>query len=593
MPQRIEDYALIGNGETAALVGKNGSIDWLAFPRFDSPACCAALLGSEQNGRWLLAPDTEKYTVTRRYRPGTLVMETEFSTRDGAVVIIDCMDRRPGQGDVLRLVRGLRGRVSLQLELALRFEYGSVVPTISRDSGGRWKALASRGQALLSTPVKADVKDGIVSARFTVAEGEEVPFALTWAASTVDPPDSPDVKACIERITRTWDEWSSRFQSKASWSEAVLRSLITVKALTHCEWGGVVAAATTSLPEKIGGSLNWDYRYCWLRDAAFTLFAFANSGYRQEAKAWHAWLMRALAQSPEHMQIMYEISGERRLAENVIPWLSGYEGSKPVRIGNAAASQLQLGVFGDVVDMLYHSYKFGVAKIEDVWPVQKKLLDHLEKIWKKPDEGIWEMRSDPRQFTFSKVMAWAAFDRAIRTVEEFGVEGPVKKWRKIRTKIHNTVCRSGFSRWSNSFIQSFGTRRLDASLLLIPTVGFLPADDPRMLGTVKAIEKHLMRDGLVYRYKGSEGLVDTEGSFLACNFWLVDNYILQNRMAEAHALFDRLLALRNDVGLLSEEYDTKSKRLVGNFPQVFSHVALINTAHRLTRGPNPAGSARM
>lgn len=596
MALKIEDYALIGNGETVALVGKNGSIDWLAFPRYDSPACFAALVGTEQNGRWVIAPATNKYTVTRRYRPGTLVLETEFSTRDGTVVVIDFMDHRPGDGDVLRLVRGLRGRVSLQSDLALRFEYGSVTPSISRDSNGRWRAVAANGQALLATPVNAELVQGKMSAQFTVAEGEEVPFALTWAESTVDPPESPDVRSCLDRVTETWEQWSGRFNSTSPWSEAILRSLVTVKALTHRQWGGIVAAATTSLPEKLGGHLNWDYRFCWLRDATFTLFAFANFGYREEAKAWHAWLMRALAQSPGHMQIMYEISGGRRLAENEIPWLDGYEGSKPVLIGNAASQQLQLGVFGEVVDMLYHSCKSGIANIEDTWEVEKKLLDHLEKIWTKPDEGIWEIRSHPRRFTFSRVMVWVAFDRAIRAVEEFGVDGPVKKWRKLRTKIHNAVCRSGFSRWANSFVQSFGSSDLDASLLLIPTVGFLPADDPRMLGTVKAIEKHLMRDGFVYRFKRGkwhERLVNAEGSFLACNFWLVDNYVLQNRMTEANELFGRLLALRNDVGLLSEEYDPKTKRLLGNFPQVFSHVALINTAHRLARGAFPEGSVRI
>jgi len=595
MSLKIEDYALIGNGVTVALVGKNGSIDWLAFPRYDSSACFAALVGSEQNGRWLIAPTAKKYKVTRRYRPGTLVLETEFSTRDGAAVVIDTMDYRPGKGDVLRLVRGLRGRVSFRLDLALRFEYGSVAPTISRDSEGRWRAVAANGQALLATPLPTDLKDARICAEFSVSEGEEIPFALTWAESTVDPPDSPDVKSCLDRITGTWEQWSSRFDSNTPWAEAVLRSLITVKALTHRQWGGVVAAATTSLPEKLGGNLNWDYRFCWLRDATFTLFAFASFGYEGEAKAWHAWLMRALAQSPEHLQIMYEVSGGRRLAEDVIPWLSGYEGSRPVLIGNAASQQLQLGVLGEVVDMLYHSYKSGLVKVEEVWEVEKKLLDQLEKIWMRPDEGIWELRSGPRQFTFSKVMVWAAFDRAIRTAEEYGIDGPVKKWRKFRTKIHNAVCRSGFDRWSNSFVQSFGSRHVDASLLLIPTVGFLPADDPRMLGTVKAIEKHLMNDGFVYRFKRAkwyDRLGKAEGSFLACNFWLVDNYILQNRLAEAHQLFERLLAIRNDVGLLSEEYDPKTKRLLGNFPQVFSHVALINTAYRFSRRQTSTGSAR-
>lgn len=596
MALKIEDYALIGNGETVALVGKNGSIDWLAFPRYDSPACFAALVGSDQNGRWLIAPTSKKYSVTRRYRPGTLVLETEFSTQDGAAVVIDSMDFRPGKGDVVRLVRGLRGRVSLQLDLAIRFEYGSVAPNITHDSDGRWKAVAANGQALFATPLSADLKDARITRQFTVAEGEEVPFALTWAESTVDPPDSPDVEACLQRSTKVWEEWSSRFDSKMPWAEAVLRSLITVKALTHRQWGGVVAAATTSLPEKLHGDLNWDYRFCWLRDATFTLFAFAKFGYEGEAKAWHAWLMRALAQSPEHMQIMYEVSGGRRLAENEIPWLSGYENSKPVRIGNAASQQLQLGVFGEVVDMLYHSYTNGIAKVQDVWEVQTKLLNHLEKIWMEPDEGIWELRSAPRPFTLSKVMVWAAFDRAVRTVEEYNVDGPIEKWRKLCTKIHNTVCRSGFSRRLNSFVQSLGSSELDASVLLIPTVGFLPADDPRMLGTVKAIEKHLMRDGFVYRFKRSkwyEKLGQAEGSFLACNFWLVDNYILQGRIAEAHQLFERLLGIRNDVGLLSEEYDPKTKRLLGNFPQVFSHVALINTAHRFARGSTARGHARM
>ena len=596
MPQRIEDYALIGNCETTALVGKNGSIDWLGFPRYDSAACCAALLGSEENGRWLISPASNKYNVTRRYRPGTLVLETEFSTRSGSVVVIDCMDRRPGEGDVLRLLQGVRGKVSMQMELALRFDYGSVVPYISLRSDGCWRLTAGSNQTVLSTPVELSSKDGKLTAKFTISEGEQIPFALTWASSIAAPPKPPSVETAIANITDAWKKWARRFDTTMPWSEAILRSLITVKALTHCEWGGIVAAATTSLPERIGGPCNWDYRFCWLRDATFTLFAYSDFGFQEEAKAWHCWLMRVLAQSPDKMEILYEISGDRRLDGYKIPWLNGYEKSKPVHVGNAAATQLQVGVFGEVVDMLYHSYKNGIAKVEDVWGVEKKLLDHLATIWNKPGEGIWEMRSKPRHFTHSKVMAWVAYDRAIKTVEEFGVDGPVEKWRKLRTKIHNKVLRSGFSRWSNAFVQSFGSHRLDASVLLIPTVGFLPADDRRMLGTVKAVEKHLMHDGLVYRYKPTGELNlcgGAEGAFLACNFWLVDNYVLQNRLPEARALFEKILALRNDVGLLSEEYDPKSKRLVGNFPQVFSHVSLINTAHRLSGRMRSSGRARV
>jgi len=585
MAQLIEDYALIGNNATAALVGRNGSIDWLCFPRFDSAACFAALLGSGENGHWTIAPKAERPRITRRYRPGTLVLETEFSTPDGTVILIDCMDRRGEHQDVVRLVRGVRGKVPMQMELVVRFGYGSVIPWVSRLPDDRLRVVAGPDQVVFSTPIPLRGEDLTTRADFVVEEGNEVPFYLTWSYSDGPMPAQPDAATVIENVTRAWEKWSNKYKSEGPWSEAVLRSLITLKALTHHRTGGIVAAATTSLPEEIGGERNWDYRYCWLRDSTFTLYALMEAGFIEEAKNWRDWLLRAVAGSPDQMQIMYGVAGERRLTEFELSELPGYEGSQPVRIGNAASEQLQLDVYGEVLDAFYQARRKGLGRLEPAWALERTLVNHIEKIWVEPDDGIWEIRGKRRHFVHSKVMAWVAVDRAVRTIQEFGEEGPLDRWIRLRADIHDEVCRFGFSREMNSFVQYFGGKELDASLLFLPLVGFLPADDPRMLSTVAAIEKHLTSDGFVARYdtrSSVDGVPGSEGVFLACSFWLVDNLVLQKRLDEARALFERLLALRNDVGLLSEEYAPKERRQLGNFPQAFSHLALVNTAHNLS-----------
>jgi GH15 family glucan-1,4-alpha-glucosidase len=591
MSLRIEDYALIGDGSTAALVGNNGSIDWLAFPRFDSAACFAALLGTEENGRWLIAPTSKNVQVKRRYRPATLVLETEFSTNEGTVVLTDCMDHQDRRHDVYRLIRGTRGWVAMRMELIIRFEYGSVVPWVTRIYDGRLRAVAGPEQLTLATPAPLRGEDLKTLSEFTVEEGEEVSFCLTWSPSFEKSPPARDAAPTIEHVAHSWEHWAKGHKPKGPWPEAVLRSLITLKALTHHSTGGIVAAPTTSLPEQAGGPRNWDYRFCWLRDSTFTLYALLQAGFEEEAKAWREWLLRAIAGSPSQMQIMYGVAGERRLSEYELDWLPGYENSSPVRVGNAASEQLQLDVYGEVLDSLYQARRTGLAGLEAAWNLEKALVKHLETIWHEPDEGIWEVRGGRQQFTYSKVMAWVAFDRAVRTIQEFGAEGPVHRWIKLRDHIHNEVCRHGFDREMGSFVQFFGSKELDASLLLIPLVGFLPADDPRIRGTVAAIEKHLLVDGFVARYNTNtavDGLPGREGAFLACTFWLADNYVLQHRDQEARELFERLLALRNDVGLLSEEYDPRAKRMLGNFPQALSHLALVNTAHNLSGGEKPA-----
>ena len=586
MTQLIEDYALIGNNASAALVGRNGSIDWLAFPRFDSAACMAKLLGNNENGFWMLAPKAEEPKVTRRYRPGTLILETEFSTEQGTVVVIDCMDRRNEDQDVIRLVRGLKGVVPMYMEIVLRFDYGTVVPWASRIDETRLQAIAGPERVVLDTPVEVRGEDLRSLADFEIHEGEEIPFVLTWNHSFQPVPPRVNAAHMIDASTKSWMKWSSRFGGQGVYSEAVLRSLITLKALTHHRTGGIVAAATTSLPEEIGGERNWDYRFCWLRDSTFTLYALIQSGFLEEARAWRDWLLRAIGGDPEQMQIMYGVAGERRLTEFELPDLAGYEGSVPVRIGNAASGQLQLDVYGEVLDSLYQARKHGLSGLDASWSLQKALVHHLEKIWSHPDDGIWEVRGPRRHFVHSKVMAWVAVDRAVRTIEEYQEEGPVERWRKLRSEIHAEVCRLGFSKELNSFVQYFGSKELDASLLMLPLVGFLPADDPRIVGTVAAVEKHLLRDGFVARYDNRssvDGLRGTEGAFLACSFWLVDNYVLQGRHEEAQKLFERLLLLRNDVGLLAEEYDWSEQRQLGNFPQAFSHLALVNTAFNIDR----------
>lgn len=589
----IEDYALIGNCETAALVGRDGSIDWLGLPRFDSAACFAALLGQPKNGRWRIGPARSGARATRRYRDGSLILETRFETEDGAVLLVDCMGRRDEGTDLVRLIRGERGRFALRMELVIRFEYGCLVPWVRRLEDGRLTAVAGPDRVTLSTPAELHGKGLATVAEFTVGAGDEVPFILTWSPSFRPIPKPADAHSTIETATTGWRDWAKAHQAEGSgeWAEAVLRSLITLKALTHRDTGGIVAAATTSLPEQLGGPRNWDYRFCWLRDATITLYALLNSGFVEEAGAWREWLLRAIAGAPEQMQIMYGIAGERRLTEYEVPWLAGYEGAAPVRIGNAASGQLQLDVYGEVLDALYQARRMGLAPSEAGWRLERTLVEYLERVWDQPDEGLWEVRGGRRHFTHSKVMVWVAFDRAIRTVEEFGLDGPVARWRALRERIHAEVCRHGFDPELGSFVQSYGAKVVDASLLLLPLVGFLPADDPRIRGTVAAIEARLLRDGFVARYdpeRTADGLPGGEGAFLACSFWLADNYVLQGRYDDARALFERLLALRNDVGLLAEEYDPRARRQVGNFPQAFSHVALVNTAHNLTRAFGPA-----
>lgn len=591
MSQPIEDYACIGNCETMALVGKNGSIDWLGFPNFESDACFAALLGDETNGRWLIAPRHERPRVRRSYRDRTLVLETEFSTPEGTVLLIDCMRRDGGGSEVLRLVRGIRGKVPMQMDLIVRFNYGSVAPWVTRLPDKRLRAVAGPDQLLVAAEVELEGRDLTTVADFSVSEGEDVAFSLRWGRSYGGIPKSPDVRHAVESVTNEWRKWSDRYQRQDKYSDAVVRSLITLKALTHHASGGIAAAGTTSLPELLGGSRNWDYRYCWLRDATFTLYALMASGFVEEAKAWREWLLRAVAGSPEKMQIMYTLRGDRRLIEFELPWLAGYENSKPVRVGNAASEQIQLDVYGEVIDVLYTSRTMRLSHPEESWPLERALVERLEQIWNQPDEGIWEIRGVPRHFTHSKAMAWAALDRAVRTSEEFQLEGSADRWRKLRAEIHDQICRLAFNQRLGSFVQYFGSDRVDASLLLLPLVGFLPPDDPRMIGTVAAIEQQLLHDGFVARYQTEsrvDGLKGREGAFLACSFWLVDNYVLQHREKEAEELFEKLLDLRNDVGLLSEQYDPVAKRLIGNFPQAFSHVALVNSAHNLTKEESPA-----
>jgi len=592
MPCRIEDYALIGDCQAAALVGRDGSIDWLCWPRFDSDACFAALLGTSENGRWQVAPVDEGARVTRRYRPNTLILETRFETSEGAVTLIDFMPIRAVNSSIIRIVVGERGRVRMRTEVVLRFGYGAIVPWVSRLVDGTLRAIAGPDMVVLRTTVPLTGQNMRTVGEFEVAAGDSVPFVLSYASSHLPAPGPLDPRSSIDITEAFWTEWASRCPEAGYCHDTVVRSLITLKACTYWPTGAIIAAPTTSLPEQLGGTRNWDYRYCWLRDATLILLALVHAGYSEEAVAWREWLLRAVAGSPGQVQIMYGIAGERRLSEWEVPWLAGYASSKPVRIGNAASGQLQLDVFGEVIDALYQARMQGLVTADpSAWGMQLATMSHLERIWKKPDEGIWEVRGGPQHFTYSKAMCWVSFDRVITAAERFGLDGPLDRWRRIRAEIHADVCERGFDADLGSFVQSYGSKQLDASLLLLPQVGFLPADDPRILGTVAAIEKRLLVDGFVLRYdsgKVGDGLPPGEGAFLACSFWLVDAYVLQNRHAEAHALFDRLCALRNDVGLLSEEYDPAAKCLVGNFPQAFSHVGLINSAFNLTRAEKPA-----
>jgi carbohydrate kinase (thermoresistant glucokinase family) len=582
LPLDIEDYALIGDCTTAALVGRNGSIDWLCWPRFDSGALFAALLGTSEHGRWRISPADPRPRTSRSYHDDTLVLETVFDTADGSVALIDFMPMGQGSSSVIRLVKGRGGKVAMQMHLALRFDYGITVPWVTRlEDGSGMRAIAGASQAVLRSPVPFQGENFATIAEFDVAEGECVPFVLTYGQSHLPTPTGIDWNAALQETESFWRGWSTRCSHVGPWREAVKRSLLTLKALTYAETGGIVAALTTSLPEQLGGQRNWDYRYCWLRDATFTLMALVYAGYGDEAWAWGQWLQRSVAGSPHQLQIMYGLSGERQLIEWEVPWLPGYRGAGPVRVGNAASAQLQLDVYGELIDALYQGRTLGLGPIGAGWQLQQKLIEHLEQIWEQPDEGIWEVRGGRRHFTFSKVMAWVALDRTVRDAERFKFSGPLESWRKVRDRMHATICERGFDSKRNTFTQSFGSSELDASLLLMPIVGFLPADDPRVRGTVAAIERELMVDGLVLRYRTEsdiDGLAPGEGVFLPCSFWLANNYKLQHRDAEARALFERLLSLRNDVGLLAEEYDPTAQRQLGNFPQAFSHLALVGTA---------------
>jgi len=585
----IEDYALVGNTRTAALVGRDGSMDWLCLPRFDSGACFAALLGDEQHGRWSIAP-LGKVGTSRAYRPSTLVLETDFETSSGAVRLVDCMPTRTGRTDVVRVVQGLRGRVDMRMELRVRFGYGSTIPWVRRLDGGL-AAVAGPDALEVRSRVPMQGRDFATIAEFSVAEGQIVPFTLTYFASHEPPPVPIDPWASCDATATWWREWVKRSAYDGRWPEAVERSLLTLKALTYAPTGGIVAAPTTSLPEALGGARNWDYRYCWLRDATFTLYALLIAGYHAEAAAWREWLLRAAAGRPQDLQIMYGLAGERRLNEWEADWLPGYQGAKPVRIGNAASDQFQLDVYGEVMDALHLTRRGALDKIEQGWDLQRVLLDFLETAWQRPDSGLWEMRGPPQHFVHSKVMAWVAFDRAVKAVERFGLEGPCERWRATRRQIREEILSRGFSVERRAFVQAYGSQRLDASVLMMPLVGFLPASDERMRGTVAAIRRELELDGLVLRYSGNgenDGLPPGEGAFLPCSFWLVDNLALMGRHAEAEKLFERLLAARNDVGLLSEEVDPRTGRLLGNFPQAFTHVALINSARNLTRSGGPS-----
>ena len=586
---RIEDYGLIGDLQTAALVGRDGSIDWACFPRFDSGACFAALLGTTDHGRWLIAPRSDAWSPGRRYRENTLVLETEWETDGGKARVIDFMPPRGEAPDIVRIVEGLAGEVEFDSELVIRYDYGSTLPWVRRMDDDTRVAVAGPDGLCFRSAVEHRGENMRTIGEFTVREGERVPFTLTWYPSNEELPDRIDAEQALQDTVDYWTGWVAGCEYDGTWKQAVHESLIVLKALTYAPTGGIVAAPTTSLPEKIGGERNWDYRFCWLRDATLVLLAFINAGYLEEAHAWRTWLLRAAAGDPAALQIMYGVGGERRLTEMTLDWLPGYEGSRPVRAGNAASEQFQLDVFGEVLDAMHQGRVHELERSPEAWSLQRRLLGFLEHAWKEPDDGIWEVRGGRRHFTHSKVMAWVAFDRGVKAVEEFGRAGPVERWRKVRDEIHREVCERGFDHELNSFTQSYGSKRLDASLLVIPLVGFLPADDGAVLGTVAAIERELYRDGFVYRYAGDDeqaqvdGLPAGEGAFLPCTFWLADNFALQGRLDEAEELFERLLSTRSDLGLLAEEWDPASRRQLGNFPQAFTHVALVNSAFNLDR----------
>ena len=586
MPLAIEDYGLIGDCETAALVGRDGSIDWLCWPAFDSDACFAALLGTEKHGRWLIAPEGEIKKSSRRYRGQTLILQTRFETADGVVELIDFMPPRGEASDVVRLVRGVEGRVKMRMQLIIRFGFGVDIPWVKRtEDRSALLAIAGPDMTVLRTPVETRGEDMTTVAEFEVSAGDTVRFVLTYGPSHLDPPAAIDPEIALKETEEFWEDWCSRCTYEGEHRALVMRSLITLKALTFGPTGGIVAAPTTSLPEKLGGARNWDYRFCWLRDATFTLLALMNSGYTEEAMAWHDWLLRVAAGAPHHMQIMYGIWGHRRLLEWEAPWLPGYEDAQPIRIGNAAHAQLQLDVYGELIDA-FHQARMAELKFEDgTWDLECTVLEHLAEVWDKPDHGIWERRGEPKHYVFSKVMCWVAFDRAIKSVEKFGFKAPLEKWRALRDTIHRDVCVKGFDEDLNAFVESYGSKMFDASVLLLSGVGFLPPTDARIRGTIAAIERHMMRDGFVLRHDPREILAGEkqpiEGAFLACSLWLADAHVLAGAFEKAKTLFDRVVAIANDLGLLAEEYDTGPKRQTGNFPQALTHIALVNTAHNL------------
>jgi GH15 family glucan-1,4-alpha-glucosidase len=589
---RIEDYAMIGDCGSAALIARSGSIDWLCLPRFDSPACFAALLGTPEHGRWLIEPVEPASRSERRYLDGSLILVTRFETSAGAVELVDFMRPRRRLSHLVRLVRGLRGRVGMRTEVTLRFDYGSVVPWVERLPEGGVSAIAGPDRVVLRTPAPLRGEDFKTLGEFTVAAGETVPFVLSYGPSHQPLPPPLEPMRALHDAEAFWRRWSNRCASAGPWSDAVKHSLVVLKGLTYAATGGIVAAPTTSLPEQIGGVRNWDYRYCWLRDTTFTLLALMHAGYYDEARSWRDWLLRAVAGSPDQLQVMYGLGGERRLPEWEVPWLPGFAGSRPVRIGNAAVNQTQLDIYGEILDALYLAESHGLPPHPHGDAIGRVGLRHLAKTWDQPDEGIWEVRGPPQHFTHSKVMLWVAFDRMVKMLEERGsTVRALPRFRQVRERIHEDVCARAFDPELGSFVQAYGSKALDAALLLLPLVGFLPPSDPRIIGTVSAIERRLLVDGFVRRYDTGEvqdGLPPGEGAFLACSFWLADNWILQGRVGEARELFERLLALRNDVGLLAEEYDPRLGRQLGNFPQAFSHVALVNTAFNLTRSQGPA-----
>lgn len=594
MAALIKDYALLGNCETAALVARDGSLDWLCFPRFDSTACFAALLGSDEHGRWKIAPTAEVIAVERRYRDGTLILETVFETRDGRAMLIDFMPMKTS-GHVVRMVVGLSGRVEFAVDLAIRFDYGSSVPWVERKDAHTLTAVAGPEMLVLRSPVALHPQDHHTASRFHVDEGERKVFTLAYQASFAPLLEQIDADQALESTAAYWREFSDRCPDVGPWTAQVKRSLITLKAMTYAPTGGIVAAVTTSLPEQLGGERNWDYRYCWLRDATMTLLAFMNLGYFEEAQAWRDWLLRSVAGNPEQIQIMYGVGGERRLQEYELPWLGGYENSLPVRVGNGAATQVQLDVYGEVADALIQALRGGMAQHPRSVAISKVVMPYLEKIWHLPDAGIWEIRSEPRHFTHSKVMAWVAFDRNATQIAQAAESDEDRAlavhYRKVADEIHADVCRHGFDAELGSFVQTYGSTEVDASLLQIVLTGFLAPEDPRVIGTVAQVERTLMQDGLLLRYdneRSVDGVAGREGTFLVCSFWLADAYVLLGRADDAARLFERLVGLCNDVGLLAEQYDPKGGRMLGNFPQAFSHIGIINTALNLHRAVCPA-----